>query len=97
MTSSATRSGLSKIKLPKLSRRNVLFRADPSVSKQRNEDFLLADFATWRVVMLNHNRRPHNTDAPAVVADICGHVGTPGLKGFRQKPRHSADRKGACL
>jgi hypothetical protein len=76
MTSSATRSGLSKIKLPKLSRRNVLFRADPSVSKQRNEDFLLADFATWRVVMLNHNRRPHNTDAPAVVADICGHVGT---------------------
>ena len=58
---------------------------------------LLADFAMWRVVMLNHNRPPHNTDAPDVVADIRGHVCTPGLKGFRQKARHSAARKGACL
>jgi len=48
----------------------------------------------WRAVMLNHNRRPHNTDAPHIVADIRGHVCTPGfirgvfaprLKGFRQK------------
>jgi len=51
----------------------------------------------WRVVMLNHNRRPHNTDAPLVVADIRGHVCTPALKGFREKARHSADRRGACL
>jgi hypothetical protein len=51
----------------------------------------------WRVVMLNHNRRPHNADAPDVVADIRGHVCTPGLKGFRQKARHSAERKGAGL
>jgi hypothetical protein len=57
----------------------------------------LADFAMWRVVILNHNRRPHNTDAPRVVADIHGHVCTPALKGFRQKARHSADRKGACV
>jgi hypothetical protein len=58
---------------------------------------LLADFAMSRVAMLNHNRRPHNTDAPDVVADIRGHVCTAGLKGFRQKPRHRAERKGACL
>ena len=47
--------------------------------------------------MLNHNRRPDNTDAPDVIADIRGHVCTPGLKGFRQNARHSANRKGACL
>ena len=59
---------------------------------------LLADFAMWRVVVLNHNRCPHNTDAPDVVTDIRGHVCTPlALKGFSQKARHSADRKGACL
>ena len=47
--------------------------------------------------MLNHNRRPHNTNAADVVADIRGHVCTRALKDFRQKARHRAERKGACL
>ena len=62
-----------------------------------NQGFPLADFAMWRVVMLNHNRRPHNTNAADVVADIRGHVCTRALKDFRQKARHRAERKGACL
>jgi hypothetical protein len=31
-----------------------------------------ADLAMWRLAMLNHNRCPHNTEAPDVVADIRG-------------------------
>ena len=66
-------------------------------SNRETRASLLADFATWSIVMLNPNRAPHNTNAADVVADIRGHVCTPGLKDFRQKARHRAERKGACL